>query len=290
MRGSGDRREPEGAGMAQAIRLTGSKLIDLNEIDPAGEQIDRAASEKRFRALTEELGDLQDLCYAAGTQSLLVVLQGMDTSGKDGAVRGVFDAVNPVGVHVASFKVPTPLELAHDFLWRIHQQTPAKGMFTVFNRSHYESVLIERVKDLVPEEIWSQRYEQINEFERLLTASGTIIAKFFLYISKEEQKERLLKREQDPTRSWKLAAGDWIERRSWDAYLAAYQDALNRCATPNAPWYVVPADRKWYRDLVIAEALVTTLRPYRQRWLDHLDARGQEAMDEVLAARESTRE
>ena len=276
--------------MAQAIRLTGSQLIDLNEIDPAGDQIDRAASEKRFHELAEELGELQDLCYAAGTESLLVVLQGMDTSGKDGAVRGVFDAVNPVGIHVASFKVPTPLELAHDFLWRIHQQTPPKGMFTVFNRSHYESVLIERVKDLVPEEVWSQRYEQINEFERLLTASGTIVAKFFLYISKEEQKERLLKREEDPTKFWKLAAGDWIERRSWDAYLAAYQDALNRCATPNAPWYVVPADRKWYRDFVIAEALVTTLRPYRQRWLDHLGERGREAMAEVMAAREGSGE
>lgn len=276
--------------MAQAIRLTGSQLFDLNEIDPAGDQIDRAASEKRFRELAEELGELQDLCYAAGTESLLVVLQGMDTSGKDGAIRGVFDAVNPVGVHVASFKVPTPLELAHDFLWRIHQQTPPKGMFTVFNRSHYESVLIERVKNLVPEEVWSQRYEQINEFERLLTASGTIVAKFFLYISKEEQKERLLKREEDPTKSWKLAPGDWIERRSWPAYMAAYQDALNRCATPNAPWYVVPADRKWYRNLVIAEALVTTLRPYRQGWLDHLEARGREAMAEVLAARGTTRE
>lgn len=276
--------------MAQAIRLTGSQLIDLNEIDPAGDQIDRAASEKRFRELAEELGELQDLCYAAGTESLLVVLQGMDTSGKDGAVRGVFDAVNPVGVHVASFKVPTPLELAHDFLWRVHQQTPPKGMFTVFNRSHYESVLIERVKSLVPEEVWSQRYEQINEFERLLTASGTIVAKFFLYISKEEQKERLLKREEDPTKSWKLAPGDWIERRSWDAYLAAYQDALNRCATPNAPWYVVPADRKWYRDLMIAKVLVTTLRPYRQRWLDYLEERGRNVMAEVLAARESTRE
>lgn len=276
--------------MAQAIRLTGTRLIDLAEISPSGDQIDRTASEKRFHELADELGELQDLCYAAGTKSLLVVLQGMDTSGKDGAIRGVFDAVNPQGVHVASFKVPTPLELAHDFLWRIHQQTPAKGTFTIFNRSHYESVLVERVKALVPEAVWSQRYEQINEFERLLSASDTIVVKFFLHISKEEQKERLLKREVDPTKAWKLAAADWIERRSWAAYMVAYQDALNRCATPNAPWYIVPADRKWYRDLVIAEALVATLRPYRQRWLDHLEGRGKAAMADVLAAREADSE
>lgn len=276
--------------MAQAIRLTGTGLVDLAEISMTGEGVDRTASEKRFRQLADELGELQDLCYAAGTESLLVVLQGMDTSGKDGAIRGVFNAVNPQGVHVASFKVPTPLELAHDFLWRIHQQTPAKGMFTIFNRSQYESVLVERVKGLVPEAVWSQRYEQINEFERLLTASDTIVAKFFLHISREEQKERLLKREADPTKAWKLAAGDWIERRSWPAYLAAYQDALNHCATPNAPWFIVPADRKWYRDLVIAEALVATLRPYRQRWLDHLEARGKAAMTEVLAVREADSE
>lgn len=273
--------------MAQAIRLTGTRRIDLAEISPAGDQVDRTVSEKHFRDLAGELGELQDLCYAAGTESLLVVLQGMDTSGKDGAIRGVFGAVNPQGVNVASFKVPTPVELAHDFLWRIHQQTPAKGMFTIFNRSHYESVLVERVKALVPEAVWSQRYEKINDFERLLTANDTIVAKFFLHISKEEQRERLLKREADPTKAWKLAAGDWVERRSWDAYLAAYQDALNRCATPSAPWYVVPADRKWYRDLVIAEALVATLRPYRQRWLDQLAERGKAAMADVVAAREA---
>ena len=272
--------------MAQAIRLTGDQPVNLAEISPRGEELDRAASEPRFKALSRELRDLQELCYAAGTTAVLVVLQGMDTSGKDGTIRGVFDAVNPQGVYVASFKVPTPRELAHDFLWRIHQQTPAKGMVAIFNRSHYEGVLVERVKDLVPREVWSRRYDQINDFERLLTASDTILLKFFLYISKEEQKERLLKREEDPTKAWKLSAGDWIERRSWDAYIAAYQDALNRCATPQAPWYVVPADRKWYRDLVVAEALVATLRPYRQGWLDHLAARGEEARAELLAVRE----
>lgn len=273
--------------MARALRLTGTRLIDLDEISPVGDELDREASVKRCKDLSTELGALQELCYAAGTEALLVVLQGMDTSGKDGTIRGVFDAVNPQGVHVASFKVPTPLELAHDFLWRVHQQAPAKGTFVIFNRSHYESVLVERVKDLVPRDVWSQRYDQINDFERLLTASGTIVVKFFLHISKEEQKERLLKREDDPTKAWKLSANDWIERRSWSAYMDAYQDALNRCATPNAPWYVVPADRKWYRDLMIVEALIATLRPYRQLWLDSLAARGAPALAEVLAERDS---
>ena len=273
--------------MAQALRVTGTQLVNLDEISPYGDEVDRAASDKRFKELSNELGDLQELCYAAGAEALLVVLQGMDTSGKDGTIRGVFDAVNPQGVEVTSFKVPTPDELAHDFLWRIHQHTPAKGMVAIFNRSHYESVLVERVKDLVPKEVWPQRYDQINDFERLLTASNTIVVKFFLYISKEEQKERLLKREAEPEKAWKLSAGDWIERRSWDAYLAAYQEALNRCGTPSAPWYVVPADRKWYRDLVVAEALVATLRPYRQSWLEHLVARGKEARDELEAVRET---
>ncbi|MDQ3695059.1 MAG: polyphosphate kinase 2 family protein [Chloroflexota bacterium] len=271
--------------MAQALRLIGTHPVNLDELSPHGDEIDRAAGETRFAELSRELGELQELCYAAGTEALLVVLQGMDTSGKDGAIRSVFDAVNPQGVRVSSFKVPTPLELAHDFLWRIHQQTPAKGMFGIFNRSHYESVLVERVKDLVPEQVWSRRYDQINDFERLLTASDTIVVKFFLHISKGEQKERLLKREEDPEKSWKLSPNDWIERRWWPAYIAAYQDALNRCATPNAPWYVAPADRKWYRDLVIAEALLATLQPYRQRWLDSLTERGEDALAAVRAER-----
>jgi PPK2 family polyphosphate:nucleotide phosphotransferase len=273
--------------MAQALKLTGTQDVNLAEINPHGEEIDQATGAQRFKELSCELSDLQELCYAAATEALLVVLQGMDTSGKDGTIRSVFDVVNPQGVTVASFKVPTPLELAHDFLWRIHQQTPAKGMFAIFNRSHYESVLVERVKELVPEAVWSQRYQQINDFERLLTASNTIVVKFFLYISKEEQKERLLRREAEPEKAWKLSAGDWIERRSWDAYLAAYQDVLNRCATPNAPWYVVPADRKWYRDLVVAEALVATLRPYRQGWLDRLAVVGEEARAELEAVRDT---
>jgi PPK2 family polyphosphate:nucleotide phosphotransferase len=273
--------------MVQALRLTGTTLVNLEEIDTRGEEIDREEGESRARALFEELGDLQELSYAAGNEALLVVLQGMDTSGKDGTIRHVFDAVNPQGVYVASFKVPTPLELAHDFLWRVHKETPAKGMFGIFNRSHYEAVLVERVKNLVPDAVWSERYQQINDFERLLTSSGTIVVKVFLHISKGEQKERLLAREEDPEKAWKLSAGDWVERQSWADYQAAYQDVLNRCSTPNAPWYVVPADRKWYRDLLVGQVLVETLRPYRKGWLESLQKRGEAARAEIEAVREA---
>jgi PPK2 family polyphosphate:nucleotide phosphotransferase len=275
--------------MAEAIRLTGTQLIDLNDVSPAGEEVDRAESEARFDELARELGDLQELCYAAGTEALLVILQGMDTSGKDGTISHVFEYANPQGAYVASFKVPTHEEAAHDFLWRVHERAPAKGMIGIFNRSHYEAVLVERVNNLVPEAVWSRRYQQINDFESLLASSGTIVLKFFLYISKDEQKERLLKREEDPEKSWKLSAGDWLARQKWPAYMAAYQDVLNRCATPDAPWFVIPADRKWYRNLMVAQALVSTLRPYAKRWQDDLKERGEIALAEVLAARERER-
>lgn len=272
--------------MAEAIRLTGTQLIDLNDVSPAGEEVDREESEARFDELARELSDLQELCYAAGTEALLVILQGMDTSGKDGTISHVFEYVNPQGAYVASFKVPTHEEASHDFLWRVHERVPARGMIGIFNRSHYEAVLVERVNNLVPEAVWSRRYQQINDFESLLASSGTIVVKFFLYISKEEQKERLLKREEDPAKSWKLSAGDWQARQKWSEYIAAYQDALNRCATPDAPWFVIPADRKWYRNLMVAQALVSTLRPYAKRWQEDLKERGEIALAEVKAVRE----
>lgn len=272
--------------MAEAIRLTGTQLVDLKEISPAGEDLDRAESEARFDELAGELGELQELCYAAGTESLLVILQGMDTSGKDGTISSVFEYVNPQGAYVASFKVPTHIEASHDFLWRVHERVPALGMFGIFNRSHYEAVLVERVNNLVPESVWSRRYEQINSFENLLASSGTIVVKFFLHISKGEQKERLLKREENPDKSWKLSAGDWVARQKWDDYMAAYQEVLNRCSTPDAPWFVVPSDRKWYRNLMVAHALVSTLRPYANRWHDDLQERGEIALAEVQAARQ----
>ncbi len=271
--------------MAEAIRLTGTQLIDLNDISPVGEDVDRGESERRLDELARELGELQELCYAAGTEALLVILQGMDTSGKDGTISHVFEHVNPQGAYVASFKVPTHIEASHDFLWRVHERAPGKGMFCIFNRSHYEAVLVERVNNLVPASVWERRYQQINEFESLLASSGTIVVKFFLHISKEEQKERLLKREEDPEKSWKLSASDWLARQQWPDYMAAYQDALNRCSTPDAPWFVVPSDRKWYRNLMVAQALVATLRPYAKRWRADLKERGEIALAEVKAAR-----
>ena len=210
----------------------------------------------------------------------------MDTSGKDGALRNVFKEMDPQGIRAVPFKAPTPLELGHDFLWRVHREVPERGMVVAFNRSHYEGVIVERVKDLVPEPVWRARYDQINDFERLLAANGTIVRKFYLHISGEEQEERLLAREADVTKAWKLNAGDWVERRRWDAYIAAYEDALSRCSTDQAPWYVVPADRKWLRNLAMAEVVVETLRPLRDGWLAALRERGEAELARVRAERE----
>jgi PPK2 family polyphosphate:nucleotide phosphotransferase len=209
----------------------------------------------------------------------------MDTSGKDGAVRNVLLNVNPQGCRVESFKVPTEEELAHDFLWRVHRVTPGKGMLGVFNRSHYEDVLIARVHDFVPEAVWRARYEQINQFEAMLAANGTIILKFFLHISKDEQEKRLMEREQDPTKAWKLSASDWREREYWDAYQRAYEDAMSECGTAHAPWYVVPADRKWFRNLAISEVLVGTLRQLAPAWLATLDEMSAARVAELQAFR-----
>ncbi len=257
--------------MAYAYRVEPGARIKLADYRPDQDGgLDKERGRARFAELNSELDTIQEQLYAAGQHSILVVLQGMDTSGKDGAIRKVFQNMDPQGCRVESFKVPTEEELAHDFLWRIHRVTPRRGMLAIFNRSHYEDVLVVRVHGLVPEQTWRARYEQINHFERLLAASDTIICKFFLHISRDEQEQRLLAREQDPTKAWKLSAGDWRERRHWDAYTDAYEDALSRCSTEDAPWYIVPANRKWYRDLAIAEALVERLKPYRKRWADHL--------------------
>jgi PPK2 family polyphosphate:nucleotide phosphotransferase len=220
---------------------------------------------------------------------VLIVLQGLDTSGKDGTIRNVFRDVDPVGCRVASFKVPTQIELAHDFLWRVHRETPGRGELVVFNRSHYEDVLVVRVHELVPEAVWRERYDHINAFERLLADSGTIVAKFYLHISKEEQESRLLDRERDVEKAWKLSAADWVERRSWDRYIAAYEDAIARCATAEAPWYVVPADRKWFRNLAVAESIVELLRPHKAAWLKALEARGEAELKAIREARASRR-
>ncbi len=211
------------------------------------------------------------MLYAENKHKVLIVLQAMDTGGKDGTIRRVFEGVNPQGVKVASFKVPTAEELAHDFLWRIHKQTPANGEIVIFNRSHYEDVLVVRVHEYVTKKIWSKRYEQINAFEKTLVENGTTILKFFLHISKDEQKERLQARLDDPTKHWKFNIGDLDERKLWDDYQAAYEDVLNKTSTAEAPWYVVPANRKWYRDLVISTVLVEKLQGLKMKYPESKD-------------------
>jgi PPK2 family polyphosphate:nucleotide phosphotransferase len=260
--------------------------VRLHDIDPdANGGLNKDEGRARFAELNAELDVMQEELYAAGIHALLLILQGMDTAGKDGAIRNVMLNLNPQGCRVESFKVPTEEELAHDFLWRVHRVVPRKGMVGVFNRSHYEDVLVVRVHSLVPESVWRARYDQINAFERLLADTGTIIVKCFLHISKEEQEQRLLARERDVSKAWKLSAGDWRERAFWDDYMAAYEEALTRCSTDYAPWYIIPANRKWYRDLAISEALVETLRPYRDDWRRALDAMSRARRAELEAFR-----
>ncbi|MGA7227104.1 MAG: polyphosphate kinase 2 family protein [Acidimicrobiia bacterium] len=209
--------------------------------------------------LREHLADLQDRLWAQSSQSLLVVLQAIDTGGKDGTISHVFTGVNPQGVHVRGFGVPSDWERAHDYLWRIHQETPEGGAITIFNRSHYEDVLVVRVKGLAPEEVWRRRFRHIVEFERMLTDEGTSVVKLFLHISKEEQRERLQARLDEPDKRWKFSKGDLDDRGLWDDYMEAFEEAITRTSTSYAPWYVVPADRKWYRNLVVSKILIETL-------------------------------
>lgn len=271
-----------------AHRVEPGKRVHLGRHDPADTAgLTKEEGQERLQQLDAELSELQELLYAAGRQSLLLILQGLDTSGKDGTIKRVLKEVNPAGCQVVNFKVPTTSELAHDFLWRVHAGAPARGQLGVFNRSHYEDVLVVRVHDLVPEATWRARYAQINAFERLLTENGTIVVKCFLHISKDEQEARLLAREEDVTKAWKLSAGDWVERRSWDAYTAAYEDALRECSTDNAPWQIVPADKKWFRNLAVAQLLADALRPYKDGWLDHLTKLGERQLTAVRAAREA---
>ena len=256
----------------------GSK-VKLKDYDPAFKEGDHDSAEKELRDLSDELSDLQELLAAAQHHSVLVVLQGMDTSGKDGTIRHVLSHVNPQGCEVHSFKAPTPEELGHDFLWRVHKATPAKGIMGIFNRSQYEDVLVVRVHDLVPEKVWSQRYAEINSFEHLLANSGTIILKFFLHISRDEQERRLLAREQDIDKAWKISSADWAERKYWDDYQAAYEDAFSKCSTDEAPWYIVPGNHKWFRNLAVAHTLADVMRQYKDEWKSELEARGQQELE-----------
>jgi PPK2 family polyphosphate:nucleotide phosphotransferase len=272
--------------MPYAHRITGNHPIKLSDFDPDDDTgLKREDGEAKLDKLSQELTRLQELLYAASDQSVLIVLQGRDTSGKDGTIKTVMGPLNSLGCNVASFKVPTEKERAHDFLWRVHAQTPGNGEITIFNRSHYEDVLVVRVHKLVPDPVWRARYDHINAFEKLLTDSRTIVLKFYLHISKREQEERLLEREQDATKYWKLSAGDWKEREYWNAYTRAYEDAINRCAAPHAPWFIVPANKKWFRNLAVADALVATLRPYQKQWMQKLETIGAKAKAEIEALR-----
>ena len=244
------------------LRVNPGSGVDLTSFPTRSEDAwsgDKAGGKKHVKDLAKRLGELQQVFYADGTQRLLVVLQAMDTGGKDSTIRDVFGRMNPQGVRVASFKQPTAAELAHDFLWRVHPQVPGDGQITIFNRSHYEDVLVVRVDQLVPEERWRRRYDQIVEFEELLAEEGTQIVKFFIHISKEEQKERLQARLAEPDKHWKFHSGDLATRKKWDDYMGAYGEALGRTSTERAPWYVIPGDRKWYRKLVIGEIMVAQM-------------------------------
>lgn len=279
--------------MSYAHRLEADHRIKLEDFDPAEDAgLKREQAEKKTTQIIEELIELQELLYAARRQSVLIILQGRDTSGKDGTIRHVAGPLNSQGCTVTSFKVPTEEDLAHDFLWRVHAHTPRAGDIKIFNRSHYEDVLVVRVHKLVPKDVWRTRYTRINEFERSLADSSTIILKFYLHISKQEQKERLLEREKDSTKSWKLSVGDWKEREYWDDYTAAYEDALNECSSKRRPWFIVPADKKWFRNLAIAEALRDALMPFRKRWLEELEEAGREkrkAIEEYRRSLDSAR-
>lgn len=235
-----------------------AKLKDRDAADDLGLDSEDAVR-SRFEELLKRLDELQYRLYAENKRSLLVVLQGMDTAGKDSTVRHVMSGLDPTGCRVTSFKAPSAEELDHDFLWRVHKAVPARGEIGVFNRSHYEDVLIVRVRELVPDKIWKARYDQINTFEKLLVDGGTVLLKCFLHISRREQKERLSARLHDPRKAWKFSLQDIEERKRWPMYMDAYEDALTKCSTEHAPWHIVPADRKWVRNLVVAELMVRTL-------------------------------
>ncbi|MGD0461288.1 MAG: polyphosphate kinase 2 family protein [Tepidisphaeraceae bacterium] len=243
------------------FRVEPGKKVDLshwptNQTSPFK---DKDQAKPAIKKNLKRLIELQELLYASGSHSVLIVLQAMDAGGKDGAIDHVFSGVNPQGCNVTSFKVPSHLELAHDYLWRYHLACPLKGMMEIFNRSHYESVLVERVHKIVPKEVWSRRYEQINDFERMLTQENTLILKFFLHISKAEQRRRLEARLEDKTKHWKFNPLDLAERKRWDDYAEAFEDALRYCSTEEAPWYVVPSDHKWFRNWVLSDTIARAL-------------------------------
>jgi PPK2 family polyphosphate:nucleotide phosphotransferase len=260
------------------------RLDDISAEPP--KDMPREKAEPRLAELGQELFALQDEMFSAKASSVLVVLQGRDTAGKDGTIKHVAGYLNPRGVSVVSFGVPTAEERDHDFLWRVHRHAPRLGEFAIFNRSHYEDVLVVRVHELVPKKLWKARYDHIVDFEAMLAEHGTIVLKYFLHISKREQKERLLEREKDPATAWKLNPNDWKERDCWDEYTNAYEDAISKTAAKHAPWTVVPANAKWYRNLVVAESIVEVLRARRKDWDRKLKSMAAEAKATLAAYRQ----
>ncbi len=271
--------------------VDGQKPFRLSQLSPDESWgMEKQQAKQHIAAIDDEFRELADLMAYAASHSLLVVIQGRDAAGKDGCVRHLLSVSNVQTVRITAFKVPSEEELAHDFLWRIHRAAPRKGDFAIFNRSHYEDVLAARIHNLVPVPVWKARYEHINAFEKLLCDANTIIVKFFLHVGKDEQEKRLLDRENDPRKFWKLNPSDWIERAHWDEATDAYDDAINRCSSPQLPWHVVPASKKWFRDVAVLHTLVERLRPYRQTWMDELQEIGRKAKAEITKARTLSQE
>jgi PPK2 family polyphosphate:nucleotide phosphotransferase len=269
-----------------ALGFRGSGRVNLGAIDPAdtaGLTKDRAAD--KLEKLGREFTELSNLLAFAKQHALLVIVQGRDASGKDGVIRNILQYANVLNAHVCPFKRPTEEETGHDFLWRVHRVTPAKGQLVMFNRSHYEDVIAARVHDLVPSAVWKDRFRQINDFERLLIANGMIVLKFYLHISRAEQYDRFREREENPLTAWKLTVDDWRELPLWDKTTAAYEDAIDKCSSPRRPFFLVPADHKWFRNLAVLERLVLALRPYRKGWIRALEEVRHSALKEIRQIR-----
>jgi len=251
--------------MAQPIRITARiRLRDFDPDDCGG--VEKDETRDKTRKLCERIGELQHLLYANATHAVIILLQGMDGSGKDSTGASVLEFVTPAGVQTTNFKAPSAEEVAHDFLWRVHKAVPRYGCVGLFNRSHYEDVLIVRVLGLQPEKVWRDRYEQINAFEKLISDNRVVLLKFFLHISKEEQAERFRERLDNPTKHWKFSVADLKMRERWDDFQRAYEDAINQCSTKHAPWHIVPANRKWFRDYVVASVVVDALEQLNLKW------------------------
>ena len=278
----------DGTQVGYATRVEEGGSFRLAGIDPSENGgLDESEAEQRLAELTAELRELQELMFAAETNGIVVILQGMDASGKDVTIGNVFAAADPASCRVAAFKEPTPEEQAHHFLWRADQLTPGHGELVIFDRSYYEQVILPQVHDELSEDEIQRRFTNINDFERLLHEHGIIVVKVFLHVSEEEQGKRLEEREASLETAWKISPRDWQERQFWDAYMAAFEATINASACPHAPWYVTPADHQWFHNLAVAEALVEHLRPYRKRWIEDRNQRGKEQRAEAERARKS---